>query len=56
MRAAADPRIVGHREYLNEENEIQALMFFRRRKARRAEARLQGLNWRELSEQKRLNL
>lgn len=56
QRAAANPRIIGNKTFYNEEGKIEAMFFFRDRKARRAEARLQGLNWRELSEQKRLNL
>lgn len=56
MRAAANPRIIGSKTFFDEDGKIEAMFFFRDRKARRAEARLQGLNWRELSEQKRLNL
>lgn len=56
QRAAANPRIIGSKTFFNDEGKIEAMFFFRDRKARRAEARLRGLNWRDLSEQKRLNL
>lgn len=53
-RSAANLSIYGARLFRNAEGKIESLQYYRGRKARRAQARLDGLVWRELSEQEKL--
>jgi hypothetical protein len=53
-RSANDLTIAGYRAFIDDDDK-EVVYVFRKRKARRAQARLDGLNWRELDERERLH-